>query len=648
MSNLSLQNISKQYDYKVILKDVSLNICEGERVAIVGKNGAGKSTLLKIVSGDVEADEGTRIVEGNLEIKHLIQKPNFKSGQTTKEAILEALSYLNTAKERYAELAQALQNAPEDKALLNAYAQITNFLDHHNAWDLESKIKQVLETFALEPLRDRFVNLLSGGEQKRVALACLLLTKPDILLLDEPTNHLDVQMVEFLEEMLLKGNFTLVFISHDRYFIDRIATRVVEVEEGKIRNFKGGYTDYLHQKEALLQSLAKTHATLLKHLKAEEEWLARGVRARVKRNEGRKERIMQMRKLAKTNPSIIRKMTLELQREQKHFNREEGINRKKVLFEAKALHMKLEEKILIKDFTARILQRDKIAIVGKNGAGKSTLLKIFLGRIRQTSGSLECGDIKIGYFDQHREMLDDSKDLLETFCPFGGDHIEVCGKSMHIFGYLKNFLFPREFLDKKIGALSGGEKNRVALALLFTKAYDCLILDEPTNDLDIPTINILEEYLQSFQGALIFVSHDRYFVDKIAQRLLIFKGDGEIVESHRSFSAYLEIENELKEYANFEMELLASKKDSKDSKAESKPQEIQKKTKLSYHQNRLLEILPQEIDALETTIKTLEKTLYDGSLSMQELQETSKLYEEKQRLCEEKTMQYLELLELLN
>lgn len=646
MANISLQNISKQYDYKAILQDISLHIDENERVAIVGRNGAGKSTLLKILSGDLEADEGSRIIEGDLEIKHLIQKPNFKPTQTTKEAIIEALSEQTEARNRYFEIAKLLQDSPQDKTLLSEYAQLTGFLDYHNAWDLDSKVKQVLETFKLESLQDKFVNLLSGGEQKRVALACLLLHKPNILLLDEPTNHLDVQMVEFLESMLLGANWTLVFISHDRYFIDRIATRVVEVEEGKIRSFKGGYGDYLRQKEALLLSLAKSHETLLKHLKAEEEWLARGVRARVKRNEGRKERIMEMRKMARTNPSIIRKMTLELERERKNFNQEEGSNRKKMLFETKNLCVKMDNRVLIQDFTTRILQRDKIAIVGRNGAGKSTLLKILLGRIAPSSGSVERGDVKIGYFDQHREMLEDSKDLLETFCPFGGDHIDVRGKSMHIFGYLKNFLFPKEFLDKKIGALSGGEKNRVALALLFTKAYDCLILDEPTNDLDIPTINILEEYLQSFEGAILFVSHDRYFVDKIAQRLYVFRENGTIMESHTRFSEYLEIERELREYEAFAKELESDSKNATqevDSKNTKESKESQKKMKLSYQQKRLLEILPKEIESLEIEIKELEKLLFSGGLSTQELQEKSLEFESKKAICEEKIMQYLEL-----
>ncbi|AWI34635.1 ribosomal protection-like ABC-F family protein [Helicobacter apodemus] len=630
MANISLQNISKAFDYKPILKDISLHIHQGERVAIIGKNGAGKSTLLKILNGELEADYGKRILEGDLEIQTLAQKPNFQEGSTTKESVLQALTTLNQAKQSLEQIAKSLQNAPYDKELLKKHSKLSNFIEHHNAWDLENKIQQILETFELKELENQKVEYLSGGEQKRVALACLLLIKPDILLLDEPTNHLDVEMVESLENLLLKEKYTLVFISHDRYFIDKIATRIIEVEDCKIREFNGGYGDYLKAKEALLKSLSKSHQTLLKHLRMEEEWLARGVKARVKRNEGRKERILKLREEAKKNPSLIKKMSLELEREHKRFNQLEGTNRKKMLFELENISMQMGNKILFKNFSTRILNTDKVAIVGKNGVGKSTFLKLLLGRAQNYYGTLQRGDFKIGYFDQHREMLDDSKDLLETFCPFGGDHIEVKGKSLHIFGYLKNFLFPKEFLDRKIGALSGGEKSRVALALLFSKEYDCLILDEPTNDLDIPTINILEEYLQSFQGALFFVSHDRYFVDKIAKKLFILK-DKKIEESHRSFSEYLEIQNELKEYTNIAKEL-----------QKTKVEKPKNKTKLSYNEKRLLELLPKEIESLEQELKLLEKELYTPQKNS-DLTTLALEYENKKALCEEKITQYLEL-----
>ncbi|WP_104721777.1 ribosomal protection-like ABC-F family protein [Helicobacter mesocricetorum] len=631
MANISLQNISKSFNHHIVLKDISLHIQKHQRVAIIGKNGAGKSTLLKILSGELQADEGEYLVENNLQIQALAQKSNFKENQSTKEAILESLSTLTEAKKTLEQISAKLQKEPNNPQLLDEHTKISNFINHHDAWDLDNKVQQILESFALKDLENQNISTLSGGEQKRVALACLLLTKPDVLLLDEPTNHLDIEMVEFLENLLLKEKWTLIFISHDRYFIDKVATRIIEVEDCKIREFNGGYRDYLNAKEALLKSLSKSHETLLKHLKSEEEWLSRGVRARVKRNEGRKERILKLREEAKKNPALIRKMSLELERENKHFNQTEGTNRKKMLFELKNISLGIHQKILFQDFSTRILAADKIAIVGKNGSGKSSFLKLLLGRIQECSGILEKGEIRCGYFDQHREMLDDSKDLLETFCPFGGDHIEVKGKSLHIFGYLKNFLFPKEFLDKKIGALSGGEKNRVALALLFSKEYDCLILDEPTNDLDIPTINILEEYLQSFQGALIFVSHDRYFVDKIAKKLFILK-DKKIEESYRSFSEYLEIQSELKEYKNLALEL-------------DSPKKIQKpktQTKLSYNEKRLLELLPKEIESLEQDLKLLEKELYIPQKNS-DLTTLALEYENKKALCEEKITQYLEL-----
>ncbi|WP_281950967.1 ribosomal protection-like ABC-F family protein [Nitrosophilus kaiyonis] len=599
MALVDLKSISKQFEAQKILCNVDFYIDENERVAIVGKNGSGKSTLMKIVAGTLDFDEGERRVKQNIKIKMLPQKPKFDENITVKEEIENQLKELKEAKKRYEEIASLLAKDPDNKNLLESLNNLANFLDFHNAWNLEDKVERVLQEFDLKIYENRPVNILSGGEQRRVALAGLLLQKPDLLLLDEPTNHLDVYMVEFLEEMILKEKFTLLFISHDRYFIDNIATRVIEIDECKLRSFKGGYSSYLEQKEELLKSMQKQHENLLRLLKQEEEWLRRGVRARIKRNEGRKKRVLELREKAKKNPSLIRKIKLELEREKKHFNREDGINKKKMLFELENVSKSLGDKLLIKDFTARILQKDRIAIVGKNGSGKSTLLKLLLGEIKPDSGTIKRGEFKIGYFDQHRAMLDDNKNLIETFCPNGGDRVEVQGKNMHVYGYLKNFLFPKEFLDKKIGVLSGGEKNRVALALLFTKKVDCLILDEPTNDLDIPTINILEEYIQNFSGAVIFVSHDRYFVDKLASKLFIFHGNGYIEESYQNYSEYLSIEKELKNLENFEKEIEKPKK---------KRIKI-KKEKLSYKEQRLLEELPIKIEELEEKLKEINDCL---------------------------------------
>ena len=601
MALVDLKNISKQFDAQKILCNIEFNIDEKERVAIVGRNGSGKSTLMKIVAGILEPDEGERRVRQNLNIQMLKQKQAFKENVTVKEEIENELKVLKEAKKEYEDISKKISQNPNSSYLLNRLNELSNFLDFHNAWNLDDKIERVLLEFDLKKYESKPINLLSGGEQKRVALAGLLLKKPDILLLDEPTNHLDVYMVEFLEEMLLKEKFTLLFISHDRFFIDNLATRVIEVDECKIRSFKGGYCDYLKQKEELLKSLQKEHENLLKLLKQEEEWLNRGVKARVKRNEGRKKRVFELREKAKQNPSLIKKIKLELEREKKNFNKEESFSRKKMLFELNNIELKLGNKLLIKDFSTRILQKDKIAIVGKNGSGKSTFLKLLLGEIEPSSGTIKRGDFKIGYFDQQRRVLDENKNLIETFCPNGGDRVEVQGKNMHVYGYLKNFLFPKEFLDKKISILSGGEKNRVALALLFTKKVDCLILDEPTNDLDIPTINILEEYLLNFQGSIIFVSHDRYFVDKLASKLFIFHGNGNIEESYQSYSEYLAIEKELKKIESFEKEIKSLKP----------TREKKKKVKLSYKEQKLLEELPLKIEELEEDIAKINECLAD-------------------------------------
>ena len=632
MALIDLLGVHKHYDLQKILVDVNFHVDEGERIVIVGKNGSGKSTLMKAVSGKLTLDDGKRITKNDLEIKMLDQVPKFKEEDSVRQAVERGLQELYDAKARYDKLSLQLADNFEDKLLLKEHAELSSYLDHHSAWSLDDKIERILVHFNLKHMETKPVVMLSGGEQRRVALAGLLLQKPDVLLLDEPTNHLDVYMVEFLEELILKEQYTLIFISHDRYFIDQIATKTIEVEDGKLREYRGGYSNYLDQKAEYLRTLQKQHDNLLGMLKTENEWFARGVRARLKRNEGRKERLMQLREAAKTNPAMIRKMSVEIQREAKHFNRDKSVNKQKMLFEVENLGVTLGDKLLIKGFTTRILQKDVIAIVGPNGTGKSTLLKVLLGRIKPTEGVIKQGEFSIGYFDQHRELLDDTKNLIETFCPNGGDRVNVRGSNMHVYGYLKNFLFPREFLDKKIGTLSGGEKNRVALALLFTKNVDCLILDEPTNDLDIPTINILEEQLQNFPGAVILVSHDRFFVDKIAKKLFVFKNhDGLIEEEYQLYSEYLEDEKEQREVESIvsEAQKSAPKKESQKEKT--------KTIKLSYKENEALKRLPSEIEALEEKIDMINTCLADPkcyetkgiTVVAEELTDTEALYEKK-------------------
>ena len=640
MALVDLFNIKKQYDIKLLLDDVDFHLNEGERVTIVGQNGCGKSTLMKIIMGTEEPSEGKRVVTSSVQIEMLAQQPKFAPALNVRDAILNELTDLKAAKDEYDTLSQKVAEDFENPELLKKLEKVSAFLDHHNAWNLDDKIERILQEFKLKEYEYRPVVSLSGGEQRRVALASLILKKPDVLLLDEPTNHLDVYMVEFLEEILLKEKFTLLFISHDRHFIDTIATRVIEVDNQELVSYNGGYMAYLEQKEARMHALQKGHDNLLRLLKQEEAWLGKGVKAREKRNQGRKRRVFELRDEAKKNPTLIRKMMVELEREKKHFNRDEGVSRKKMLFELENMSYSVPGKKLIENLTTRILQKDKIAIVGINGAGKSTLLKLMLGRLSPDSGIIKQGDFELGYFDQHREMLDNNKTLIETFCPDGGDHIDVQGVSFHVYGYLKSFLFPKEFLDKKVGMLSGGEKNRVALALLLAKKVDCLILDEPTNDLDIQTINILEEKLINFPGAILFVSHDRYFIDKIASKLFIFKGNGVVEESYQTYTEYLSIEKELKELNTLEQEVKSSTK--KEEKAKEKIQ-----TKLSYKEQKDFDTLPDEIERLENEIETLNKCL--GNPDCYQKKGLNAISEELtllEKVYEEKSNRYLEVLEI--
>ena len=638
MALIDLIDVSKKFGANEILNSVSLSVNENEKIAIIGKNGSGKSTLMKIISGEVTADSGRRIVQSLISVEMLAQNPNFNATFSVRDALNNELKEIFDAISDYEKSGVLLANDPENKEILKEQERLLKFIEAKDGWNIEHKIERILQEFKLKEYENRPICSLSGGEIRRVALGALILKKPDVLLLDEPTNHLDVYMVKFLEDMLKSSNQSIVFISHDRYFIDALATRCVEVEDASLKNFEGGYANYLTKKEEILASLAKSHETLLKQLKAEEEWLRRGVKARLKRNEGRKERVLAMREEAKKNPGVIRRVRLELERASKNFNQVQSQNRKKMLFEFKNLGKSIDGKVLFEKFDARVLQGERIAIVGCNGSGKSTLLKILLGLEKPSSGEIKRGEVSIGYFDQARNVLDDDKSLIETFCPNGGDHVLVRGRNMHVYGYLKNFLFPKEFLDKKIGVLSGGEKNRVALAMLFTKTYDVLVLDEPTNDLDIATINILEDYLQSFEGAILLVSHDRYFVDKMANKLWAFEGT-KINVLHEEYSVYLELEDEMKELDKFEKELTNSQNEAK--------QKSKTGAKLSYKQTQILNTYPDKISVLEARVAELNEGLSDPKI-YQEVGLT-KLYEELESAkaeLESLENEYFEVLEI--
>lgn len=639
MALIDLIDASKKFGEKIVLNEANFSANEGEKIAIIGKNGEGKSSLLKALLGTLTLDSGRVVRQNGKSIAMLSQTVDFNANLSVKEAIkIELEEIYNTLKE-YEALQSKLEKEPANKDYLKQIDDLIALIDSKDAWNIEAKITRVLKEFSLLEYSDRLVCTLSGGEIRRVGLCILLLKNPDILLLDEPTNHLDVYMTSFLEDLLKNSKMCVIFISHDRYFIDAIAHRCVEVDQGKLSVFKGGYANYLEKKTQILESLAKSHETLLKHLKSEEEWLRRGVKARLKRNEGRKERIFKMREEAKKNPGAIKRLKLEISRAALNFTGEKIPNRKKMLFELKNINKNLGEKVLFTDFSSRILQGERIAIVGKNGCGKSTFLKILLGELKQDSGEIKRGEIKIGYFDQARSLVNSDKTLLEIFCPNGGDRVEVRGKNMHVYGYLKNFLFPKEFLDKSVSVLSGGEKNRVALALLFTEEYDVLILDEPTNDLDIATINILEEYLLSFEGAILLVSHDRYFVDKIATKLYAFESGAKINILHTLYTEYLENEKEMQEFDDY-----ISSLDSQQEQTHIQKEKNNKK--LSYKENEILKNHPEKIEILEKQISKLNDDLSNPSVYQEiDINTLYKELEQAQKELEKLEAEYFEVLE---
>ncbi|EAJ2879791.1 ABC-F family ATP-binding cassette domain-containing protein [Campylobacter coli] len=639
MALIDLIDASKKFGEKIVLNEANFSANEGEKIAIIGKNGEGKSSLLKALLGTLTLDSGRVVRQNGKSIAMLSQTVDFNANLSVKEAIkIELEEIYNTLKE-YEALQSKLEKEPANKDYLKQIDDLIALIDSKDAWNIEAKITRVLKEFSLLDYSDRLVCTLSGGEIRRVGLCILLLKNPDILLLDEPTNHLDVYMTSFLEDLLKNSKMCVIFISHDRYFIDAIAHRCVEVDQGKLSVFKGGYANYLEKKTQILESLAKSHETLLKHLKSEEEWLRRGVKARLKRNEGRKERIFKMREEAKKNPGAIKRLKLEISRAALNFTGEKIPNRKKMLFELKNVSKNLGEKALFTDFSSRILQGERIAIVGKNGCGKSTFLKILLGELKQDSGEIKRGEIKIGYFDQARSLVNSDKTLLEIFCPNGGDRVEVRGKNMHVYGYLKNFLFPKEFLDKSVSVLSGGEKNRVALALLFTEEYDVLILDEPTNDLDIATINILEEYLLSFEGAILLVSHDRYFVDKIATKLYAFESGAKINILHTLYTEYLENEKEMQEFDDY-----ISSLDSQQGQTHIQKEKNSKK--LSYKENEILKNHPEKIEILEKQISKLNDDLSNPSVYQEiGINTLYKELEQAQKELEKLETEYFEVLE---
>ena len=586
MSNLiTLENISLAFGLDALLDKTKLQITTGERVCLIGRNGAGKSSLLRIIDGTLLPDGGQVWRKPNLRLARLEQElPQTITG-TVYEFVAEGLAKTGKLLASYHTLIHRLEHSHNADDLVQL-EKIQTAIDANHGWQFEQQIKTVLERLALDP--DKPVNELSGGWQRRAALAKALVSSPELLLLDEPTNHLDIEAIQWLEDKLLDCKIGLLFITHDRALLQRLATRIIELDRGQLTSWPGDYANFLRRKEEMLHAEEQQNKLFDKKLAQEEVWIRQGIKARRTRNEGRVRALKSLR--------IERRKRRELEGKAK-FNINQADKSGQLVIEADNISHSYDDKDVIKNFSLRIMRGDRIGLIGPNGVGKSTLLNILLGKITPQHGTVTLGTkLDIAYFDQLRKALDLEKTVLENVAP-GSDFIEINGQKRHIISYLADFLFSPERSLTPAKALSGGESNRLLLARLFSIPANLLVLDEPTNDLDIETLELLEELLSNYPGTLLLVSHDRIFLDNIVTSTLVFEGKGNITEYIGGYSDWQQQIHQETITKNI------NKTITKEAIEQNKIKQIQK---LNYLEQKELASLLKKIDKMETEKKELE------------------------------------------
>lgn len=579
MSNLiTLENVSLAFGLDVLLDHVKLQVDAKERVCLIGRNGAGKSSLLKIIEGTLLPDTGFVRHKPNLRMARLAQElPQNMSGSVF-EYVAEGLAEVGELLASYHTLTQRLSNhMPED---LKKLEQLQQLIDAKNGWQFEQTINTVLSRLELNP--EAKVADLSGGWQRRAALARALVTSPELLLLDEPTNHLDIETIQWLEDQLVDWNIGLIFITHDRSLLQRLATRIIELDRGQLTSWPGDYANFLRRKEEMLHAESKQHADFDKKLAQEEKWIRQGIKARRTRNEGRVRALYAMRAKRAERRELQGNVSLNIDDAEKSGN---------LVIEAKHITQQYNQQTVINNFSIRIMRGDRIGLIGPNGIGKSTLLNILLGNVTPQQGTVTHGTkLKIAYFDQLRAALDLEKTVAENVVQ-GSDTIEINGSKRHIISYLGDFLFTPQRALTPVKALSGGECNRLLLARLFSQPTNLLVLDEPTNDLDIETLELLEELLSQYQGTLLIVSHDRSFLDNVITSTLVFEGKGKITEYTGGYYDWLRQRKSV--IAHQPVDKNKTKKP-----IEEKPK--RSSNKLSYKEQKELDELPKKIELLES------------------------------------------------
>ncbi|MDR3492009.1 MAG: ATP-binding cassette domain-containing protein [Gammaproteobacteria bacterium] len=588
MSNLiTLDNVSLAYGLDHLLDSVKWQIESGERVCLIGRNGAGKSSLLKIIEGSLAPDSGTVWRKPNLRIARLAQELPQDLNCTVYEYVADGLAETGKLLAAYHSLTLRLEHSCTDKDL-NELERLQHAIDACNGWQFEQEIKKILNRLELNP--DQTLGELSGGWQRRAALARALVVSPELLLLDEPTNHLDIEAIQWLEDQLLACNIGLLFITHDRALLQRLATRIIELDRGQLTSWPGDYENFLRRKEEMLHAEGRLNSEFDKKLAQEERWIRQGIKARRTRNEGRVRALESLR---------VERSKRREQQGKATFNIGEAQKSGKLVIDASHITQTYGDKCVIKDFSMRIMRGDRIGLIGPNGIGKSTLLNILLGNLEPQQGTVLAGTkLEIAYFDQLRKALDLEKTVIDNVAQ-GSDTIEINGSKRHIISYLGDFLFTPQRAMTPVKSLSGGECNRLLLARLFSKPANLLVLDEPTNDLDIETLELLEELLSEYAGTLLLVSHDRAFLDNVVTSTLVFSGNGQIEEFVGGYHDWL------KQRKPVEVVSTATKKVSPEKEKNSAPK------KMSFKEQKELAELPKIIEKLEITQQELQ-TLIAG------------------------------------
>ncbi|WPP69696.1 ATP-binding cassette domain-containing protein [Acinetobacter pittii] len=614
MAYITLRDVQLAFGGPALLDGANFNLERGERVCLIGRNGEGKSTLLKLIEGSLLPDSGEVSIQNGLTVSMLAQDVPMDSGKVA-DIVADGAGEAAEVLRAYHEATDACMLG--DMEACDRMGNLQHKLDQLDGWALENKVNALLSKMGLDPNAD--LADLSGGRKRRVLLARALLTQPDVLLLDEPTNHLDVESIEWLEKFLLdQNNLTLLFISHDRSFVDSIATRIVELDRGILRGYEGNYSRYLELKAQQMEAEEKQNALFDKKLAEEEAWIRQGIKARRTRNEGRVRALKALREESKARRSQQGKVSMATQ---------EANRSGKLVFDIEHLSVSYDDKPLIKDFSILVMRGDRIGLVGDNGVGKTTLIKAILGEIEH-GGSVKTGtQLEVAYFDQLRNALDLEKTVMANVSE-GSDFVDVNGNRRHIYSYLQDFLFSPERARTPVKALSGGERNRILLAKLLLKPSNLIVMDEPTNDLDMVTLELLEEMLSEYKGTLLLISHDRAFMDNVVTSTWVFDGKGNIAEYIGGYQDYLQQRPDDK--------VVDQKSDVKKAQAKAEAEKAAaqsnvKKVKLSYKDQRELEQLPAEIEKLEIEQAELSDKLADGSWFVSNADEATKA---SQRLAE--------------